>query len=104
MGLEPVLTSRIPGIDSLESPFFQLNIEVSKYIELLKNQILEPVAEQNEYRALNSILDQCEEKLLYVKQHKDKIGASMSLTYLSGRLQQHMKRMRILLYLSLIHI
>jgi site-specific recombinase len=99
MGLEPVLTSRIPGIDSLESPFFQLNIEVSKYVELLKNQILEPVAEQNEYRALNAILDQCEEKLHYVKLHKDKIGASMSLTYLSGRLQQHMKRMRILLYI-----
>lgn len=32
MGLEPVLTSRIPGIDSLESPFFNL---ILKYPNIL---------------------------------------------------------------------
>lgn len=99
MGLDPVLVAKIPGINSLDSPFFQLNSEVSDYIHLLKSNDLVANAENDEYSKLLFIISKCETKLDYIKEHKSAIGASLSLTFIVLRLNQHIERLKKLLQL-----
>ncbi|HMT29556.1 MAG TPA: hypothetical protein PKD91_09785, partial [Bacteroidia bacterium] len=101
LGLDPVLVSKIPEINSLESPFFKQNQEITRYIEFLKVEQKLPDGGNAEYKYILKILAECSDKLQYVKIHKSTIGASMGLTYIWKRLEQHLKRIKILL--SILH-
>lgn len=97
LGLDPVLISKVPGINNLDSPFFQQNKEISNYLDQVKGNRVLPSGEVTEYRYILNTLERCMQKLLYVRIHKNTIGASMGLTYVTQRLDQHVNRIRILL-------
>ncbi len=97
LGLDPVLISKVPGINDLDSPFFQQNKEISNYIEQIKGNLILPSGEVTEYRYILNTLERCVQKILYVRINKNTIGASMGLTYVTQRLDQHVSRIRALL-------
>jgi len=97
LGLDPVLIAKVPGINDLDSPFFQQNKEITDYIEQIKGNRILPSGEVTEYRYILNTLERCVQKILYVRINKNTIGASMGLTYVTQRLDQHVSRIRSLL-------
>lgn len=100
IGLMPDLVDKLPGIKELQSPFFSLNRELGIYIEKLR---LDPRRiyneEEEDYRHILVMLEQCRESIEYIYRNKDKYGVSLRLTYILMRLEQHLKRLEILLFL-----
>jgi len=99
LGLDPLLVAKVPGISNLDSPFFLQNKEVTSYVDQLRAKQTRPGDETIEYNAITATLNECLEKLRYVHQNKDVIGASMGLTYQSLKLNQHLNRIKLLLKL-----
>jgi len=97
LGLEPELSSKLPDIDRLDSPFITQSGEIIRFVEKLTahNYIFE--TEDTDYRHIRVLLNQCEEILQQLRKRRNEFGASISLTYIIVRLYQHINRIRVLL-------
>ncbi|MDQ3050943.1 MAG: site-specific recombinase [Bacteroidota bacterium] len=97
LGLDPLLVAKVPGISTLDSPFFHQNQEITLYVEALRSMKVLPGNGTEAYLAILKTLAHCVEKLHYVRLNKDLIGASMGLTYQIIKLDQHVHRLKLLL-------
>src|SRR5688572_12821714 len=99
LGLEPELSSKLPQIEKLSSPFITQSEETLKLIQKIAKSSFDIDANHVDYRHILVLLNQCEEILRELRNHKNDFGASISLTYILVRLQQHIRRVRLLLKL-----
>lgn len=97
LGLDPLLVSKIPGISKLDSPFFEQNEQITAYVDELRSMKIMPGKEIDAYQSILNTLAHCVEKLHFVREHKDVIGASMGLTYQIIKLDKHVHRLKLLL-------
>jgi site-specific recombinase len=100
MGIDPYLVSKMPEIDDSDSPFFELNHQVSVFVK--KHQ--EDSSLSIDYSELNLVLhsiNRCESLFKSLQFKKDEIGTSLHLTFLLKRAEQHISRVKLLLQLYL---
>ncbi|MBI3520853.1 MAG: hypothetical protein HY062_16060 [Bacteroidetes bacterium] len=98
IGIDPYLVSKLPAIDDSDSPFFELNHQVSLFVKKhLDDRNLDIDSEELE-RVITSI-DNVERLFEEIRSRKDEIGTSLHLTFLLIRAQQHISRIRLLLNL-----
>jgi len=103
LGLEPELSSKMPEIDKLSSPFITQSEEIIHLVQKLSKTDFEYSKEQSEldYKQILVLLRQCEDLLKELRDHRNDFGASISLTYILVRLQQLINRVKLLLKLLL---
>lgn len=101
LGLEPELSSKMPDIDKLSSPFITQSEEIIKFAQKISNADSEVSFDKNDidYKQILVLLNQCEDLLKQLRNHRNEFGASISLTYILVRLQQLINRVRLLLKL-----
>lgn len=97
IGLEQDIVEKLPDIDNLESPFFALNKEINNYTASYLRNPYYIYSNEEDYRHILVLLKQCEESIVYLYKNKEKYGISLRLTHLMRRLEQHVKRIKILL-------
>lgn len=100
MGIDPYLVSKMPEIDDNDSPFFELNHQVSVFVK--KHQADSSLS--IDYAELNLVLhtiNRCELLFKALQTKKDEIGTSLHLTFLLKRAEQHISRVKLLLRLYL---
>lgn len=100
MGIDPYLVSKMPEIDDNDSPFFELNHQVSVFVK--KHQADSSLS--IDYAELNLVLhsiNRCELLFKSLQSKKDEIGTSLHLTFLLKRAEQHISRVKLLLRLYL---
>lgn len=96
LGLDPEISNKLPHIDEINSPFLEQNREITFYI----NNFNEKTNINNEdYKHILVILQQCEESILLLRKNKNNFGTSLRLTNLIRRLMQVISRLKILLLL-----
>lgn len=96
MGIEPLLTTQIPTLENSSSPFVRLSAQVTKFLEAYKAR---QVSLEEGFAPILKGIDECEEELKFIKKVREEDGTSLSLTYISVRLQQNLQRMRMLIEL-----
>ncbi|MCF8304645.1 MAG: site-specific recombinase, partial [Bacteroidales bacterium] len=96
LGTEHEITDKLPHLDEVNSPFLQQNKEVTLYLDSFDNAT---ELNNEDYNHLVIILDQCLENLRILHRRRNKFGTSLRLTYLVGRLQQQINRLKTLLIL-----
>ncbi|GAB4337633.1 MAG: site-specific recombinase [Flammeovirgaceae bacterium] len=99
IGLENEISDKLPAIEDLQSPFFGLTKEVTSYVEKYKQNFGYHYINEEDYRQILVMLKQCEESVLLLHRNKDKYGVSLYQTHLILRLEQHIRRLRIILTL-----
>jgi site-specific recombinase len=97
LGLEPEIATKLPEIDKLSSPFITQSEEIILFIKRLSKSQFYTLEFEIDYKQILVLLNQCEELLKGLRDHKNDYGASISLTYILVRLQQHIRRLRLLL-------
>jgi len=98
IGIDPYLVSKWPEIDDSNSPFFELNHQVSLFVKKhLENKTLE--IDQVELETIWQNMTNVESLFSSIQEKKDEIGTSLHSTYLLQRAQQHIGRIRLLLNL-----
>lgn len=96
MGVEPLLTTQIPSLETSESPLVKLSTEVSSFVQDFKDRRLNV----NEHlEKVHKLIEECEKTLDYIREVREADGTSLSLTYVSMRLHQNIERMKVLTYL-----
>ncbi|MCF8228103.1 MAG: site-specific recombinase [Bacteroidales bacterium] len=96
LGTESEITNKMPQLDEINSPFLQQNKEVTIYIDNF-NETTD--IENEDYKHILVILNQCEESIRFLRKNKNKFGTSLRLTFLIRRLNQQIERLRLLLLL-----
>lgn len=98
IGIDPYLVSKLPEIDDSNSPFFELNHQVSLFV---KQHLDDTILEINtiEIEAIWNSINNVENLFNAIQSKKDEIGTSLHLTYSLQRAQQHISRIRMLLTL-----
>jgi site-specific recombinase len=99
IGLENEISDKLPAVEDLQSPFFGLTKEVTAYVEKYKQNSGYHYINEEDYRQILVMLKQCEESVLLLHKNKDKYGVSLYQTHLILRLDQHIRRLRIILAL-----
>jgi site-specific recombinase len=98
IGIDPYLVNKLPKFDDSDSPFFELNHQVSLFVKKhVADEVLDIDADE-----LNSVLnsiDRAENLFNEIQNKKDEIGTSLHLTFLLIRARQHIARIRVLLNL-----
>lgn len=97
LGLEPEISSKLPHIDKLSSPFITQSDEIIQLAQKIDKGYFDLENMLLDYKQINVLLDQCETIISDLRNHKNDYGASVSLTYILVRLQQHIKRVKLLL-------
>jgi len=97
LGLEPEISSKLPNIDKLSSPFITQTDEIIHLAQSIDKGNFDATTMEMDHRQINVLLDQCEEIIVDLRNYKNDYGASVSLTYILVRLQQHIKRVKLLL-------
>ncbi|MES2763569.1 MAG: hypothetical protein V4677_15245 [Bacteroidota bacterium] len=98
IGIDPYLVNKLPKFDDSDSPFFELNHQVSLFVKKhMEDQVLDVDADELT-SVLNSI-DRAENLFNEIQNKKDEIGTSLHLTFLLIRARQHIGRIRLLLNL-----
>jgi site-specific recombinase len=98
IGIDPYLASKFPEIDDTNSPFFELNLQVSLFVKKhLNNKTLEIDFEELETIWQN--INRAEDIFNSIQFKKDQLGTSLHSTYLLQRAQQHICRIIMLLNL-----
>ncbi len=101
LGLEPEISTKLPDIDKLSSPFITQTDEIIKLAQKINAGEFSIENNALDYKQINVLLNQCEYILAGLRDHKNEYGASISLTYILVRLQQHIRRIRLLLMMIL---
>lgn len=98
IGIDPYLVNKLPEIDDNDSPFFELNHQVSLFVKKhFEDQSL--MIDPGELKKITEDLDKTEQLFFKLQNRKDETGTSLHLTFLLKRAQQHISRIRILLNL-----
>jgi site-specific recombinase len=97
LGLEPEIIDKIPELEEFDSPFLIQNKEVLKFLEDYESYATEGENPQLTY--IIDLLYQCQKYIETIRGNKGKFGASFNLTYTLQRLNQNIRRIRILLRL-----
>ncbi len=96
MGVEPLLTTQIPSLESSDSALVKLSTEVSSFVQDYKERRLNV----NEHLVkVHKLIGECEQTLEHIREVREQEGTSLSLTYVSMRLHQNLERMKVLTYL-----
>ena len=98
IGIDPYLVAKLPKFDDSDSPFFELNHQVSLFVKKhLDDQTLDIDAE--ELKKVLTSIDTAENLFIQIQEKKDEIGTSLHLSFLLIRARQHIMRIRLLLNL-----
>ncbi len=98
IGIDPYLVSKLPEIDDSNSPFFELNHQVSLFVKKhLENKTLD--IDHEELESIWQSIAKAESLFNSIQEKKDEIGTSLHSAYLLQRAQQHICRIRLLLNL-----
>ncbi len=99
LGLESELSTKLPDIDKLSSPFITQSEEIIRFVKKISSKEFSYDLETRDidYRHILVLLNQCEEILKSLRHHRNDFGASISLTYILVRLQQLINRVKLLL-------
>lgn len=99
IGIDPYVVKRLPRADDTDSPFFQLNEQVSH----IAKTTIKPGSSisDDETEAAHRQLTHCENLLHELEEQKDKTGISLHLTFLIKLAYQQIARIRILMTLFL---
>lgn len=98
IGIDPYLVSKLPKFDDSDSPFFELNLQVTLFVK--KHLInTNPEVDKEELNTVLSCIDRVENLFDEIQNKKDEIGTSLHLTLLLIRSRQHITRIRLLLNL-----
>jgi site-specific recombinase len=98
IGIDPYLVNKLPEIDDSDSPFFELNHQVSLFVKKhFEDQSL--LIDHDELKSITAGIDRIERLFIDLQDKKDETGTSLHLTFLLKRAQQHISRIRILLNL-----
>lgn len=97
IGIDSYLARKFPEIDDNNSPFFQLNHDVSLFVKkhLGNSSDIDSEELENVWQSIN----RSEQLFIDLQAKKDEIGTSLHLIFLSQRAQQHIIRIRLLLNL-----
>ena len=96
MGMAPEITGKLTHLDEINSPFLEQNKELTFYL----NKFDENTSVDNDdYKQIQVILDQCTDSLHLLRKKKANFGTSTRLTNIVRRLMQLITRLRILLLL-----
>lgn len=97
IGIDSYLARKFPEIDDNNSPFFQLNHDVSLFVKkhLGNSSDIDSEELENVWKSIN----RSEQLFIELQAKKDEIGTSLHLIFLSQRAQQHIIRIRLLLNL-----
>lgn len=99
MGLEPELLRVLPSLKEKESPFLALHVELTGFVAWFEGTIGGGAPPNNEdERHLKVLIEQC--RVVIDRAHRlatATFGTSMSLTFLLTRLEQHLKRLELLI-------
>lgn len=96
MGVEPLLTTQMPSLETSDSSLIKLSTEVSSFVQDYKDRRLNV----NEHlEKVYKLIGECENTLEDIRLVREQEGTSLSLTYISMRLHQNLDRMKILTYL-----
>jgi site-specific recombinase len=98
IGIDPYLVNKLPEIDDSDSPFFELNHQVTLFIKK-HSEDHSLLIDHDELKSINEGLDRIEQLFVEIRDKKDKTGTSLHLAFLLKRAQQHISRIRILLNL-----
>lgn len=98
IGIDPYLVSKLPEIDDSNSPFFELNHQVSLFVKKhVENTTLD--IDHEELESIWQSIAKVESLFSSIQEKKDEIGTSLHSAYLLQRAQQHISRIRLLLNL-----
>lgn len=98
IGIDPYLVSKLPEIDDSNSPFFELNHQVSVFVKKhLENKTLD--INHEELETIWQTIAKAESLFSSIQEKKDEIGTSLHSTYMLQRAHQHICRIRLLLNL-----
>lgn len=99
LGLEPEILRNEPSIEEFESPFLMQNVEARHFFEHYLAWRHDPAEKPEDEKHVLVLLDQCREILEKIRRNAAQSGTSISLTFLTRRLKQNIRRMETLLLL-----
>lgn len=98
IGIDPYLVNKLPSFDDNDSPFFELNHQVSLFVK--KHHDDETLlVDENELEIVKKSIDNAALLFTQLQEKKDELGTSLHLTFLLMRAKQHVERLRLLLNL-----
>lgn len=98
IGIDPYLVNKLPEIDDNDSPFFELNHQVSLFVKKhFEDESL--LVDHSELKTINEGLVRIEQLFIDLQDKKNETGTSLHLAFLLKRARQHIARIRILLNL-----
>ncbi len=96
LGMAPEITGILIHLDEINSPFLEQNKELTFYLNKLDENT---TLDNDDYRQIEVILDQCTDSLQLLRKKKSNFGTSTRLTNIVRRLMQLIARLRILILL-----
>jgi site-specific recombinase len=103
LGFAPEILKKLPELEKYDSPFMSQTREIGFLIENFHNPEFDRSSKNNDYRHVIMLLDQCHDYIELIKKRKHAIGISFKLTNYLIRMNQFLKRLRMLLYLVTTH-
>ncbi len=98
IGLDSYLVSKLPEIDDSNSPFFELNYQITLFVKKhLADKTLE--IDNRELQLILQCIETVEQLFVQIELKKEEIGTSLHLTFLLKRAQQQVNRIKLLLNL-----
>jgi len=105
MGLEPELLRVLPQLKLTGSPFLALYDELSEFIANARRITDETLPTDEDKRHLLVLIEQCHDVVRRAHHQAAAVaGTSMSLTFLLTRLDQHLKRLELLIEVLAIRV
>lgn len=99
LGFEPNLVRVYPDIESYESPFLALNIEIQEYVRDFHQFLSQQKENHCDEKQIQVLMTQCQGILKRIRRRASETGVTIRLTQTLVRMHQIMKRMATLLVL-----
>jgi site-specific recombinase len=103
LSINPLVVERIPEIERLESPFIVQYQELCLYLEKYIKEDFDRTTRNRDYLQVIVLIEQCESYISKIRNKKKLYGVTPKLTNYLLRLNQNLKRFRLLLYLITEH-
>jgi len=94
LGMAPEITQKLVHLDEINSPFLEQNKELTFYLSKMDEHT---TMDNDDYRQIQVILDQCTDSLQLMRKKRANFGTSTRLTNIVRRLMQLIARLRILI-------
>ncbi|MCU0437408.1 MAG: site-specific recombinase [Raineya sp.] len=99
LGLEPEIIAKLPDMDDLTSPFLTLSREITHFVENYKNNPSYKSDNEEDYKHILVMIQQCEESISRLQKGKKQYGVSLRITYFILRLTQNIERLKTILFI-----